>query len=142
MDLSLLDDSVVRDNLLILAARDNDIASNLLDSLAAAVAERVGGMDDVETVEREMNAADELTRLRISAACDLTMAVGYAYAEIYPLMATFGFSCKYDLTMTGQGRMVLMGIQAGYPPALFQKFLQNTEIIGSDEGIDWDSLKF
>ena len=142
MDLGLLMQVTVADNLLVLAAKDQNIAENLIASLASAVAEKVGGTNDRERVDEHMSNASKEIRLQIALACELTMAVGYAYGEILPLLSTYGFSCMYNLEGTHLGRIVLMGLQAGLPPEGFHNFLLAQEIQSDTEGIDWDSAEF
>ena len=145
LDLSLLDDTQVRDNLVILASKDEEMANNLVGSLADAVAQAIGVLEEDEQdeqVESFMREIGEEGRKRISSACDMTMAVGYAYSNFYPVMATFGFSCRYNLTMTGLGVMVLKSIQIGLPPEQFMEFLQSVDVQVETDGIDWDAPAF
>lgn len=142
MDLELLDSVEVRDNLLVLAAKDADLATTLLGSLAAATAEAIGNEQDDDKIKAYFDSASNTQRKRIASACDMSMALGYAYAEMYPLMACFGFSCRYSLPMSGIGDIVLKGIQIGLPPEIFHKFLESMPVQGEDSGIDWDSVEF
>lgn len=151
MDITLMDYPEVRDNLMLLAAKDLDTDSmflpRLVHSLAAAVQEWCGVTDDMDTDDKDIRVKAKLSRasaedcFRVGAATSITMAVYHMLKDLRGLMSTWGFISAYHLPMDSSGRMVIESISVNMPSEVFVKFMQAQECYAEDESeTDWDKF--
>ena len=151
-DLTLLDSPIVRDNMLVLLARDFDtpervFAHNLMTSLSKAMESFMGELPvgEKHVVDRhifeKLSAADDEIPHRIGVLTDLSMAVYFLSQDLSGIMSTWGFRCTFHLPLSSVGSIVLHCIDAGMPTEVLGEFLKQQDIqVDEDSKVDWGNL--